>query len=166
MLDLFNKKLRLEDIDDRFYTKNDINGNAVYFLDKEFKEPFTGEIFVTFNGVLESEAQYKNGYKNGIENIYNSNGILEQTNENRGNVIFGVSKEFNEEGDVVISSIVYNNDYIRSVENSDGEVVETQSYTGKYGENLPEYLQNLLRLSKEDLFNYEFKSENPYLNIN
>ncbi|ASK32140.1 hypothetical protein CEY12_19445 [Chryseobacterium sp. T16E-39] len=61
-----NAELRLEDIDDRLYTKNDINGSAVYFLDQEFTQPFTGEIYVQFKEVLESEAQYKNGYKNGI----------------------------------------------------------------------------------------------------
>lgn len=163
-MDLFNIKLRLEDIDDRLHTKNDFNGNAVYFVDEECKQPFTGEIFVKFNGLLESEAQYKNGCKNGVENIYNSDGILEQTNENRGNVIFGVSKEFDVTGNILVSSIVYNNDYIRSVEIADGKIVETKPYNGKYGENLPEYLQLLLQLSKEDLFNYEFKNENPYLN--
>lgn len=106
MTDLSDTELRLEDIDDRLYTQNDINGHAVYFLDEEFKVPFTGVLLVKFNNLLESGAQYQNGRKNGIENIYDSAGILEQTSEYRGNVIFGVSKEFNAERIVMISSIV------------------------------------------------------------
>ncbi|MEH3113019.1 hypothetical protein [Pedobacter terrae] len=165
MTDLFDNELRLEDIDDRLYTQNDINGNAVYFLDREFKLPFTGVLLVKFNNRLESEAQYQNGRKNGIENVYNSAGILEQTSEYRGNVIFGVSKEFDAEGIVMISSIVYNNDYLRTVEMVKGKIGETQTYNGKYGEGLPAYLQNLIKLSNEDLFHYSFKSQNPYLNL-
>ncbi|MBK1895146.1 hypothetical protein [Chryseobacterium paridis] len=156
--------LRLEDTDDRLYTKNDINGEAIYFLDKEFTQPFTGEIFIKYKDEVESEAEYKNGYKNGIEYIYTSEGILEQTNENKGNLIFGISKEYDEEGQVVISSIVYNNDYLKSVEIVDGVIRETTAYNNKYGEALPEYIKMLLSLSDEEVFNYEFKINNPYLN--
>lgn len=157
-------ELRLEDIDDRLFTKNDRNGYAVYFLDQGLTQPFTGEIYVKFNDTIESEAEYKNGYKNGIEYIYNSEGNLEQTNENRGNVIFGISKEYDEDGNMVIASIVYNNDYLRSVESIDNNIQETKAYDDKFGESLPEYIQKLLKLSNEEVFNYEFKINNPYLN--
>ncbi|MBT2621200.1 MULTISPECIES: hypothetical protein [Chryseobacterium] len=161
-----NVEFRFEDIDDRLYTKNDINGYAIYFLDEEFKKPFTGEIYVRFNDDIESEAEYKNGYKNGIEHLYNSNGDIEQTNENRGNVMFGISKEYDENGNIAVVSIVYNNDYLKSVEMSNGAIQETSSYNNKFGESLPEYIKGLLKLSNEELFNYEFKINNPYLNYN
>lgn len=159
-----NAELRLEDTDDRLYTKNDSNGFAVYFLDKECKEPFTGEIYVKFKDAIESEAQYKNGYKNGIEYIYDSDGNLEQANENKGNVMYGVSKEYDENGNIVNASIVFNNEYLKSIELIDGTFQETTSYQDKFGEFLPDYLRELLSLSKEELFNYEFKPDNPHLN--
>lgn len=116
-----------------------------------------------FNDTIESEAEYKNGYKNGIEYIYNSDGNLEQANENRGNVIFGISKEYDADGNTVIASIVYNNDYLRSVESVDDRTPETKVYDDKFGNSLPEYIQKLMKLSNKEIFNYEFKINNPSL---
>ncbi|ASK32141.1 hypothetical protein CEY12_19450 [Chryseobacterium sp. T16E-39] len=78
--------------------------------------------------------------------------------------MYGISKEYDENGNIMIASIVFNNEYLKSVEVLDGIIQETASYKDKYGESLPEYIKKLLKMSDEEVFNYEFKINNPYLN--
>lgn len=159
-----NVKLRLEDTDESLYMKNDFNGNAVYFLDKELTKPFIGEVYVVFKDKIESEAQYINGSKNGVEYIYNSNQEIEQINQCRGNVIFGVSKEF-ENRKLKTVSIVYNNNFIKIIEinSNQKDYITLKVCDNKYGNKLPIYLKNLLKLNDEELINYEFSLDNPNL---
>ncbi|WP_407402735.1 hypothetical protein [Chryseobacterium sp.] len=85
-------------------------------IDKELTKAYSGEIYSIFKGKIESEAQYINGSKNGLEYIYNSNGDLEQINECRGNLIFGVSKEYDENGNIKTASVVFNNNHLKVIE--------------------------------------------------
>lgn len=162
-----NVTLRLEDIDDLLYYKDDINGYAMYFIDKELTKGYSGEIYSIFKGRIESEAQYINGSKNGLEYIYNSNGDLEQINECRGNVLFGVSKEYDEKGNIKTASVVYNNNHLKVIElNRILNEYNIIDYREKRHENgLPSYIEYLLGLSNEELINYEFKTDNSNLII-
>lgn len=162
-----NNKLRYEDIDSNLYTKNDSNGNAIYFLDKEFKKPFTGEIYVMFKHKIESEAEYKNGYKNGLEYIYYANENLQQINEYKGNVLFGISKEYDENENLISVSIVWNNSYIKVIEIRENQIDKVTFYEeARNIKILPEYIKILLQLSEEELINYEFRPNSPYLDFN
>ena len=163
---MINKNnIRLEDIDDKLFTKNDINGICVFYLNKACTLPFNGEIFSIFKDYIELEYEIRNGKKNGLEYIYYPTGKIEQINECRENVMFGVSKEYFQNGDLKTVSIVYNNYHIRIVEKVKSIFMETKSYDDKYGDKLPEYLQNLLKLSNSELVDYKFKEDNPYLNL-
>ena len=52
--------------------------------------------------------------KKQVQNIFIiHNGKIEQINECRGNVTFGVSKEFEEKGNLRSVNIVWNNDYLK-----------------------------------------------------
>lgn len=159
-----NVKNRVEDIDNSLFVKNDINGNAMYFLDANFSIAFEGEIYSVFINQIESEAQYKNASKNGLEYIYNANQEIEQINECRGNLIFGVSKEF-QDNKLKYVSVVYNNNHLLVVEIlEESKVYKLLKYqTEQLDENLPIYLQNLLDLPIENLIDYEFQIDNPNL---
>lgn len=160
-------KFRLEDTDDSLFFKDDINGYAMYYLDKELTKAYSGEIYSIFKGKIESEAQYINGSKNGLEYIYYSNGDLEQINECRGNVIFGVSKEYDENGNIKTASIVYNNNHLKVIEVDrildEYNIIDYREKRHESG--LPSYMEYLLNLSNDELVNYEFKTDNPNLII-
>lgn len=174
-----NKK-RLEDIDDSLYSENDVNGVVSYYLDPALTQPYTGIIYTKFGGKIESEAAYIDGLMNGLEYVYNEEEELIQLTECRGNVHFGVSKEFENEKLSVVC-INYNGSLVKVVylgENQ--EIVSTEKYyydvtkgdevpqgysalTRISYEELPQYIQLLLELSDQELVDYEFQEENPYL---
>ncbi|MTG99211.1 MULTISPECIES: hypothetical protein [Myroides] len=172
--------MRLEDIDDSFYVENDVNGIVTYYLDPELTKPYTGVIYNKWQGKIESEAEFIDGLKNGLEHIYNEDGEPIQINECRGNVMFGITKEF-QKGYLTSVSIVYNNSYIKSLDvNRNKEIIDIQKnyydvtkgdkipegdkiLTNMSYERLPKYIRMLLELSDKELVEYEFKRDNPYL---
>lgn len=172
--------MRLEDIDHSLYGENDVNGIVTYYLDPELTKPYTGVIYSKFRGKIESEAEFIDGLMNGLEYVYNEEEELIVINECRGNVGFGIAKEF-EKGQLTSVSIVYNNGLVKFLDiGSNNEIINNQKfyYDVSKGDKIPEgdkafvmmsydklpkYIKILLELSDKELVEYEFKKENPYL---
>ncbi|MBB1148817.1 MULTISPECIES: hypothetical protein [unclassified Myroides] len=172
--------MRLEDTDRCLYVEDDVNGESVYYLDPALTLPYTGVIYTTYRGKIESEAVYFQGLKNGLEYVYNEEGEIIQIDECRGNVQFGISKEF-ENNRLSSISINYNNSWVKVLYVGENcEIIDTQKYyydvtkgdevpqgnaslTRMPYECLPSYIRLLLELSDQELVDYEFKDENPYL---
>ncbi|MDM1409110.1 hypothetical protein [Myroides sp. DF42-4-2] len=154
--------MRLEDIDHSLYVEDDVNGIVTYYLDPELTKPYTGVIYNKWRGKIESEAEFIDGLKNGLEYIYNEDEEVIQINECRGNVIFGVVKEYEKES-LKSVSIVYNNSFLKILNVNLEDFNVLRHYDNQYGNELPHYLKSLLQLSNKQLIEYEFKKDNPYL---
>lgn len=177
---MIKKTIRLEDIDHSLYVEDDVNGEHIYYLDPELTKPYTGVIYSKFKGKIESEAEFIDGLMNGLEYVYNEEEELIVINECRGNVGFGIAKEF-DKGQLMSVSIVYNGGLVKFLEiGSNNEIINNQKFyydvskgdkipegDGALGmkryEKLPKYIKILLELSDKELIEYEFKKENPYL---
>lgn len=160
-----NSVLRLEDTDDRLYGKDDSNGECVYFLDKECMQPFNGIVYGTNQGCignhkgwLEYEEEITNGYRNGIQVIYRENGSIEQISECKLNLLYGISKEYDEQNVLKSVSVVMNNSHIKIIEldYQGGYRVRTEKEANKL---LTEYIKKLLDLPPEELFKHDLRSE-------
>lgn len=150
--------LKLEDTDERLYGKNDINGIWVYYLDQICEKPFNGVVYGTCQSRLDYEAEIKNGYKNGIEVNYHANGSVEQVSECKNNMLYGVSKEFDEKSSLVSVSVVFNNAYLKVVELDGQKQYEIKKYREELYDSLPVEIKKLLDFSAEELITYKFKS--------
>ncbi len=109
------------------FTKNDpATGTLIYYEDEELQNPFNG-MFYDFSpeGLVEWEAEVKNGKIHGIEKHYYPSGKLEQINQMKDNTMCGISKEYDESGRITSESIVIRNLYVKSISyNEHGEIVE------------------------------------------
>ncbi len=159
------KILRLEDIDDSLFSINDDNGESIYFLDKKHKKPFNGIVYGVFQSKLDYEVEIKNGYKNGIELSYSSDGYIEQISECKHNLLYGVSKEYREDNSLATVSVVLNNNHLKVVEvDPNGNGIRVVQYQSELHKNIPEDILYLLNLPEEELIAYPFKSEYNLLN--
>ncbi|UVD78668.1 hypothetical protein NWE55_11110 [Myroides albus] len=172
--------MRLEDIDHSLYVQDDVNGEHIYYLDPELTKPYTGVIYNKWRGKIESEAEFIDGLKNGLEHVYNEEEELILISECRGNIEFGISKEF-EKGYLTSVSINYNGRLVKYLEiGHNYEIINVQKFyydvtkgdkipegdkiiTKMSYERLPKYIRILLELSDKELVEYEFKKGNPYL---
>ena len=153
------KTLRLEDRDSSLFSTNDSNGEFVYFLDEKNCKPFNGIIYGLFQSKYDYEAEIKDGYKDGIELIYNSDGNLEQISECRHNMLYGVSKEYREDSSLATVSVVLNNNHLKVIEvDSERNIVNVVHYQSELHKNIPEDISYLLDLPIEELIAYQFKS--------
>lgn len=127
-------------------------------------EKFDGIVYDTIGDKPYWIFSVKDGLQNGTEyTFYEKTDIIEQICEYRDNHQFGISKEFDEQGELQSVSIIYDNSYLKTIEIDDTKVDATLAYDGRYGDRLPSYLVSLLKLSTEDLINYEFIDDNPFL---
>ncbi|MBN6077151.1 hypothetical protein HYE59_06315 [Aggregatibacter actinomycetemcomitans] len=151
---------KLEDIDGKLYGKNDMNGEWIYYLDKICERPFNGIVYGMCKSTLDYEAEIKDGYKNGIEVNYRADGSIEQISEYKHNLLYGISKEFDENNLLVTVSVVLNNSHLKIVEvnlvSGDFNIVK---YQPELHRNIPEDILKLLDLSTEELISYKFKSK-------
>ncbi|WP_299248062.1 hypothetical protein [uncultured Aquimarina sp.] len=69
---------------------------------------------------------------------------------------FGVSKEFDEEGDLQSVSVVWNNRYLKTIFVNDKKVIKTDKLYDINKIIYPEKILNLLNLSNDDLIKYDF----------
>ncbi|WP_407402739.1 hypothetical protein [Chryseobacterium sp.] len=151
---------------EELYLKDDpISGESDYYLDELFKNPYNGVVIDKVNDILMWKFDVRKGKRTGLEYVYNTDGKVEQINECRNNLMFGVSKEYDNNEDVKTASIVYNNSYLKIVEVNEKQNVVLENYDNRYEDKLPEYLRKLLLLSNQELVNYEFKTDNPNLII-
>lgn len=154
----------MEKLFKELYLKDDsISGEYDYYLDDLFTKPYQGIVIDKVNDILMWKFDVRKGKRTGLEYVYNTDGKLEQINECRNNLMFGVSKEYNEIGKIKTTSIVYNNSYLKIIEVNEKQSVVLENYDNRYEEKLPSYLQKLLLLSNEELVDYEFRNDNPNL---
>lgn len=143
---------------EELYTKGDSHtGESIYCIDKECTQPYTGWVIEIFQGKLSWEFQTIDGKQNGLEKIY-EDGRLIQVDEYKDNLQFGVSKEYDKDGNVTSVSIVLNNLYIKTIELKGNQIINID--TDKKYENVSEvyrHIHKLVNLSNEDLINYQFK---------
>lgn len=151
----------MEKLFEELYLKDDpISGEFDYYLDDLFTKPYQGIVIDKVNDILMWKFDVRKGKRTGLEYVYNTDGKLEQINECRNNLMFGVSKEYDNNGDVKTASIVYNNSYLKIIEVNEKQSVVLENYDNRYEDKLPEYLRKLLLLSNQELVNYEFKTNN------
>jgi antitoxin component YwqK of YwqJK toxin-antitoxin module len=95
------------------FNKYDINGNLIYYLDKDCTEEYTGHIEEYDRGVLCREFDVVNGYLDGIckEYFIKSNKI-ESITQMKYNMQNGLYIDFYENGKVQSIAIAIDNDYI------------------------------------------------------
>ncbi|MDO4880634.1 MAG: hypothetical protein Q3983_05080 [Capnocytophaga sp.] len=151
---------RLQDTDDRLFVENDINGECIYYTDEACQTPFNGIVYGMCGKPLrlDYECEIVGGVKDGMELTYNEEGGIEQASECRHNLLYGVSKEYDEEGNLLTASVVFNNSHLKVVTPTESGQYEVTKYTPESTKNLPADILALLILSEEELVNYEFKT--------
>ena len=149
---------RLQDIDERLFVKNDLNGECIYYTDEDCQTPFNGIVYGMCGhpARLDYECEIKDGVKSGIELTYNEEGGIEQACECRHNLMYGVSKEYDEEGYLLTASVVYNNSHLKVVSATTEGTYKIEKYAPQSTQNLPDDLLSLLALSEQELVKYQF----------
>lgn len=149
---------------EELYTKGDsLTGESLYYLDSNFSQPYNGWAIEMFKGEINWEFEIKNGKQNGIEKVY-ENGHLIQVDEYKDNLQYGVSKEYDKNGNLTSVSVVWNNDHIKTIYLKNNQIDEVILYREfNIQKTLPEYINKLCQLSEEELINYKFDSNNPHL---
>jgi hypothetical protein len=147
----------MKQIDD-LYSKGDVqSGDTKYFTDKELSIPFTGIVSDASNGHTNSIFELKEGLKDGIEKVFHEDSdLLEQVSEYKKNLQFGVSKEYDEQGELVHVSVVWNNKYLKTLTLSEQNVIERDEDYDLSQENYPERIVQLLKLTDHELIDYSF----------
>ena len=101
----------------QLYTQYDINGDYIYYLDKECTKAFSGHIEDYDRGALCMEADVVDGYMNGIHKEYFDNSTqLKQICFYKKNVQFGLYMDFYETGSVHYLCFAICNEYYDSYE--------------------------------------------------
>lgn len=150
---------RLEDVNEKLYGKNDVNGEWIYYLDKDCKKAFNGIVYEMFKSSLDYESEIKDGYINGIQVNYRSDGSIEQISEYKHNMLYGISKEFDENNLLVMVSIVLNNSHLKIIEvDSISRNFNIVKYHPESHRNIPKDILKLLELPIEKLIFYKFES--------
>lgn len=91
----------------------DLGGSSIYHYQGI---GFTGIVeFYDHNGVLEAELEYKNGFHEGFEREYYSNGQLEFECHIYRNMFVGTYKKWNESGQLIRHLIYKNGDLIETI---------------------------------------------------
>lgn len=141
------------------YTAADHNGESIYYTDKYLKNPYTGILVETSaNGTIIWWSELVDGSQNGIEKNFDSEGRLQQISECKKNMHSGISKEYDESESLFYVSIKWNNGTLKSLK-LDSNLRITNIEENKPLINnpiLPLSLKELLRLSDNELINYEF----------
>ena len=137
---------RLQDIDERLFVKNDLNGECIYYTDENCQTPFNGIVYGMCGhpARLDYECEIKDGVKSGIE----------QACECRHNLMYGVSKEYDEEGNLLTASVVYNNSHLKIVSPTPDGTYNIEKYAPQSTQNLPDDILTLLALSEQELVAY------------
>jgi hypothetical protein len=145
-------KIHFDDIE----TVNDVNdGSWGTFYYKN--EKFNGIVYDTIDDLPYWIFSVKDGLQHGVEyTYYEGTDILEQICEYRNNFQYGISKEYDEIGNLSSISVILDNDILRIIEIDELGIEESRKDAGKYGTRLPDDIALLLNLSIEDLIDYSF----------
>ena len=104
------------------FCKDDINGNPVYFIDRECTKAYTGHIEDYDKGFLCMEADVADGFIQGIRKEYYPESLqLEKISYMEHNLIMGLDMYFYENGKVRFLTLAICNDFFDLYEfNEDG----------------------------------------------
>lgn len=161
----------IKDINDSLekdlFAKPDYNGESVYFLDKELTKPYTGILIETYDNYTIWWSEYINEVQNGIEKVFNDDGQLEQISECKNNMHVGISKEYDESNKLIFVAIKWNNGYVKKIYLDENKNIikkeEDESWIRNFP--IPDNFLQLIKLSDQELINYEFKIDNPNLSL-
>lgn len=81
-------------------------------------KPFTGfiiEYFPNKMGVIESEIEYTNGYQEGVEREFYENGNMKYEFHTKNNMLDGVTKRWDEDGNLISEKIWEKGKLIKTV---------------------------------------------------
>ena len=148
---------RLQDIDERLFVENDLNGDCIYYTDEDCQTPFNGIVYGMCGNPprLDYECEIKDGVKSGIELTYNEEGGIAQACECRHHLIYGVSKEYDEEGNLLTASVVYNNSHLKVVSPTPGGSYNIEKCVPQNTQKLPDDILTLLALPEQELVEYQ-----------
>lgn len=100
------KKMNYSDL----FVEDDIHtGEPIFYSDESKTVPFNGTIVDYNKGVLVWEFEVQDGFRTGIEKVYDSTGEIQEINETDHNTINGIAKEFYRNGQLKSQSIVIRN---------------------------------------------------------
>lgn len=68
--------------------------------------------------------------------------------------MYGVSKEYDEEGNLLTASVVYNNSHLKIVSPTPDGTYNIEKYAPQSTQNLPDDICTLLALSEQELVAY------------
>ena len=68
--------------------------------------------------------------------------------------MYGVSKEYDEEGNLLTASVVYNNSHLKIVSPTPDGTYNIEKYAPQSTQNLPDDILTLLALSEQELVAY------------
>lgn len=142
------------------FLKPDTNGESIYYIDKQLKEPYTGILIETkANDTIIWWSEYIDGVQNGVEKNYDFDGILEQVSECKYNMHVGVSKEYDKLGNLTYVAIKWNNGPIRAIFFDSNMQIINKEEDERWLRNfpIPDDLRRLLELTDEELINYKFQ---------
>ncbi len=141
------------------YTKGDIDtSETIYYLDKYLIYSYSGLVIDEDQGVVNWEFKVVDGKQNGIEKVFYSNGNLEQISEYKNNLQFGLSKEYDEDGNLTSVAVVWNNGYLKTIYIVNNKIAEIEIDEKRISNlSLPDRIKYLLLLNNEDLICYKFE---------
>ncbi|WP_295811868.1 hypothetical protein [uncultured Apibacter sp.] len=141
------------------YTKGDIDtSETIYYLDKYLIYSYSGLVIDEDQGVVNWEFKVVDGKQNGMEKVFYSNGNLEQISEYKNNLQFGLSKEYDEDGNLTSVAVVWNNGYLKTIYIVNNKIAEIEIDEKRISNlSLPDRIKYLLLLNNEDLICYKFE---------
>ena len=92
--------LRVKD-EDLEFTGIDGGGIPIYHYQEK---PFTGILLEYYDEILYREIEYKNGYEEGVENVYYENGKIQYEFNSKNNKLHGICKDWDENGNLLSTS--------------------------------------------------------------
>lgn len=118
--------------EDKLFFKDDINGNAIFYLDENCTEPYTGKLEEYFQGFLNVESDIVDGFKNGISKEYYKFGSeLKSISQMRYNLNTGLMIEFYKDGSISGISLSVNEYALEYVYYDENGNIEYEKYREK-----------------------------------
>jgi antitoxin component YwqK of YwqJK toxin-antitoxin module len=91
----------MKSIDDLYTAGDKKTGETIYYEDKNLSKLFTGIIYDEYDGFKNWLFEVDKGLQNGIEKVFHEGtDILDQIVEYKDNLQFGISKEFDDQGEL------------------------------------------------------------------
>ncbi len=141
------------------YSKDDIKtGESIYYVDENCNKPYTGVIYDGNEKKIHRMFQVKDGVQDGVEKIFHEKrDSLQQICDYKRNLQFGISKEFDEGGNLTYVGVVFNNKFMRILTFSNNIIVNREEDYDLNKYKYPAEIIAFLQLTDEELINYRHK---------